>query len=99
MRGEPNAIGVRTKRAPGTNPGDYWSDDRYDECCHMIWEDLERARRWVRRGQNVVIPEDGLGTGMARLPEKAPRVFRFLTQAISDLEALAETVELDEWDE
>lgn len=88
MRGEPNAVGVRTKRAPGLASMDFFYDHEYDECVAMIDEDLERVERHLRSGGTVVVPEDGLGTGLSALPVSAPRVYAYL---VSRLEAL-ETV-------
>ena len=31
----------------------------------------------------IVFPEDGLGTGLAQLPEKAPKTYRFLVECIN----------------
>ncbi|HLG89124.1 MAG TPA: hypothetical protein VKZ79_18235 [Alphaproteobacteria bacterium] len=86
MRGEPNAIGVRTKRAPGRRPEDYWTDRRYDDCRRMIDEDLRPVFAALKSGRTIVIPEDGLGTGMSALPERAPRVFAYLTEQLQRLE-------------
>src|SRR4051812_11093467 len=82
MRGEPNAIGIRTKRAPGRQPRDYWTDARYDTCRRMIDDDLLPVFAAVRNGRTVVIPEDGLGTGLSALPQHAPRVFRYLEEQL-----------------
>jgi len=31
----------------------------------------------------VVFPEDGLGTGLAQLPQKAPKTYKFLVEYIN----------------
>jgi hypothetical protein len=73
-RGEPNAVGIATKRSPGFEKGDYLSDDDL-----LDWErDTDGA--WTKlfdcldEGGTVVWPEDGIGTGLAKLDEKAPRI-------------------------
>lgn len=78
MRGEPNAIGVRTKLAPSMNEWDFFSDDFFEDNCHDIDEDLERVRDALKGGISVICPSDGLGTGLSELPTRAPRTFAYL---------------------
>lgn len=85
MRGEPNAVGVRTKRRPRLKDADFWTDETLVENCRMIEEDLEPVRRHLAAGGTVVVPEDGLGTELAQLQERAPQTFAFLQQALQQL--------------
>jgi hypothetical protein len=41
MRGEDNAVGIRTKRHPSTGKTAYWTDETYDENVEMIREDFQ----------------------------------------------------------
>lgn len=84
-RGEPNAIGVRTKRAPTMKEDDIWTDIDFDRCSSLIDRDLDRAFDHIRTGGVVVCPRDGIGTGRAKLPETAPRIFYHLRQRIVEL--------------
>ena len=84
-RGEPNAIGVRTKEAPSMGAWALWTDAQFERCAAMIDEDLERAFEHVRRGGTVVCPEAGLGTDRARLPTNAPRIFEHLRTRVKEL--------------
>jgi hypothetical protein len=81
MRGEPNAIGVPTKMTPGGGEGDFFSDDNLAENCAAIDAALEK----LPKGARVVIPEDGLGTGLAELPTRAPLTFAHLTKKLAEL--------------
>lgn len=85
MRGEPNTIGVRTKAAPERHESAYWSDANYEENCRKIDEDLAFAFDVVRKGGTVVIPTDGLGTGFAELPRRAPRTLAYLNERLKEL--------------
>lgn len=98
MRGCANAIGVRTKRYPGYDDGAYWHDSDessglaisiFEHRCNMINDDLAPAVEHIRHGGWLVIPTDGIGTGMARLEQNAPRVFRYLQDQIAALKELA----------
>ena len=85
MRDEPNAIGVRTKRRPRLNEGDFWTDETYDANCRMIEEDLAPVRQHLANGGTIIIPADGLGTGLAQLAERAPKTLAFLQAALDEL--------------
>lgn len=85
MRGEPNAVGVCTKATPGAR-NEFWSDDRLTENCAIIDADLARAFAHAKEGGNIVIPSDGLGTGLAQLGTKAPKTFKYLAEQLSKLE-------------
>ena len=67
MRGEPNAIGVATLHAPGRP---------YDPGCpdalQAIAADLDKVARALCEGRKVYVSSEGLGTGLARLPQSAP---------------------------
>jgi hypothetical protein len=76
MRGEPNAIGVVTKWAP-SNDNTAFFDDMPD-CFTRVSFDLARISRLLEQGKTVVVPEDGIGTGLAQLPRRAPKLDRFI---------------------
>lgn len=67
MRGEPNAVGVRTKRQPNMRPSAFFSDSDAFECQGYWASDLAPVREHHQRGGIVVIPLDGIGTGFAKL--------------------------------
>ena len=81
MRNEPNAVGVATKQDPGT----FWSDDRFAHNCKVIEEDLTRAFEHVKRGGIIVLPLDGLGSGLSELPKRAPRTNAYLLERLRAL--------------
>ncbi|EKF17100.1 hypothetical protein [Nitratireductor pacificus] len=73
MRGEPNAIGVATLYAPGFY---YVPDDPL--ALSTVASDLHRVSLALAEGRKVFVPADGLGTGLARLPEHAPALHRLI---------------------
>lgn len=75
MRGEPNAVGIRTKRDPAYNETSFFDDKDFDEVKMMLVEDFQEPVAHLGRGGIVVIPSDGLGTGLAQLPTKAPMIY------------------------
>ncbi|RUW57166.1 hypothetical protein [Mesorhizobium sp. M8A.F.Ca.ET.021.01.1.1] len=89
MRGEPNAIGIPTKKRPSMEDGSFFSDADYDEVVPLISARLRRAARHLQNGGIVVIPAAGLGTDRARLREKAPSIADFLDSEIAALSRIA----------
>lgn len=92
MRGEPNAVGIRTKWAPSADAGAFFSDDDFDRIVEMIDEDLDRVYDHVSRGGLVVFPMDGIGTGLAMLELHAPRVLDYLNEKIDALKTIHASV-------
>lgn len=88
MRGEPNARGIRVKKSPSMNCNAFYSDKEYDTNIHKIMEDLGiiniLMRGLTRHYEVIVIPANGVGTGLASLNEKAPRTFKFLCDLMRD---------------
>ena len=82
MRGHPRAIGIRTKHAPSMHPSAMWTDDTYDDNVRMIDEDIQQA---LSHNKQIVIPSAGIGTGLARLGESAPRTFAYLQEQLQGL--------------
>jgi hypothetical protein len=78
MRGEPNAFGIATKRRPGKEIGDYFSDDSAEDAKWMVRDVGALLHLIMEKGSSVILPQDGLGTGLSELPERAPRLYRIL---------------------
>lgn len=86
MRGEPNAVGVATKVSPGCGPYDYFADDNNAPSYRTVMTtDLERVREHLRNGGLVVLPADGLGTGLSEMPKRCPQLFAYLEALIDRL--------------
>jgi len=88
MRGLANAIGIPTKWAPGISPEDYFKDEDLENplvvvrICAAIGE----ITNLFKRGYTIVIPKDGIGTGLAELPARAPRIAAWINDFIAGLE-------------
>jgi hypothetical protein len=82
MRGEHNAIGIRTKKHPINAPTAYYSDDEYDECIAKINEDFDLVETLLEDGKHVVMPTEGFGTGLSELKERAPNVLAHIESRI-----------------
>ena len=83
MRGENNAIGVRTKRAPNNNEDSFYADGTGD--INKVMEDFEVIEAHLRVGKTVVFPTEGVGTGLSELPTRAPEINAWIEQKMDDL--------------
>ncbi len=73
-RGEPNAIGVPTKRASSMDYAAFFTNEDYDvwvKAAQPAWDRIEKA---VLEGKTVLFPKAGLGTGLSQLGQRAPRI-------------------------
>ena len=78
MRGEPNAVGILTKRAPRRDSSAYLTDADFSWVRPVLDEQFLRVLHHIQGGGVVVVPEDGLGTGLAELPTRAPLIHRYI---------------------
>ena len=76
MRAEPNAFGIATKKSPY----EFWSDKTFENNKLVINADFERLARRCSVNTIVVIPSDGIGTGLADLQNRAPKTWQYLQQ-------------------
>jgi len=83
MRGESNAIGIPTKKKPTMSKDAFFTDKEYSSNVKAI----DKAFSSIPAGKEVVIPKDGLGTGRAKLKEKAPKTFKYLEKKINERKA------------
>lgn len=86
MRGEPNAIGVSTKKLPARGEEAYKSDADLQENKKIITDDINKAiAEWNTGKYNkLIIPQ--MGVGLAELPTRAPETYKFLQQELKRLE-------------
>lgn len=90
MRGELNAIGIRTKRAPSNDARSFWIEGQREgefapsHFVAMVESDFAPVRAALGRGVIVIVPADGIGTGLADLPKRAPVTFQYLRGLIAN---------------
>jgi hypothetical protein len=103
IRDEENAFGIPTKVLPDTTPNSYFSDNKYEANISQIDRAIEKIKN---DGRPVVFPKDGLGTGLAKLKEKAPQTYAYLKQRLleefgfdNDTGILSEAIQDNSWKE
>jgi hypothetical protein len=87
IRDLPNAMGIPTKKLPSFQCKAYYTDKEYNNNCNKINKAIDKIRIEYYRGKyiGIVLPKDGLGTGLSKLPTKAPLTYKYLVKKISDL--------------
>ena len=86
MRGEPNSIGIPTKKNPSYKDDAFFSDDEFEQNKAAIDAAFDTLMRAVRETiHSIIIPSDSLGTGRAQLDTRAPRTFAYLQKRLAEL--------------
>ena len=81
MRGEPNAIGIPVKKKPTMHDDAFFHDDEFWANARAI----DAALDLVPKDGIVIIPADGIGTGLAQLEYRAPVTFKYLKARLKQL--------------
>ncbi len=89
IRNQPNAMGIATKRKPAMTPRSFFDEDSDDDL-DAVLKDIGAVWHLLKQGKTVVIPvtEDGdvsLGLERAKLPEKAPSIYRAITTHVEEM--------------
>jgi hypothetical protein len=88
-RGEPNAVGIRTRRTAAAEAAAAWRDDDLLRHQAMLDADFAILISWVEAGGPVFLPKAGLGMLPPRMMDTAPRTFLFLQKKVKELRASA----------
>lgn len=86
MRGEPNAIGIPTKKRPSMHETAFFTDDEFEsnrQAIHRAWMGIfDLSFKLNTNELQVVVPSAGLGTGLAQLAQRAPRTLAYIQELI-----------------
>ena len=90
IRDEENALGIPTKKLPNNHKSSFYTDAEFHENKTHIDSAIDHLLNEFMKDQYeiLVFPEDGFGTGLARLPEKAPETFKYLETKVNELKEL-----------
>lgn len=79
IRREYNSFGVPTKRYPAVTEHSYFSDAACERN-HV----LNALRELYQMGKfrTLVFPKDGIGTGLAKMPEKSPLIYKEMCEIL-----------------
>lgn len=92
MRGEPNAFGIATKRAITHGDDSDYFFDTDEDALGIIYKEFENLYFHVDKVDieysAICIPLDGIGTGLARLQENAPKLLLKIEYLLEELKHL-----------
>lgn len=91
MRGEQNTIGIPTKKKPETTDDSYYTDEEFEQNKKKINFSINLIMREIRMGKTIVFPSNGIGTGLAKLHEKAPKTYGFLQATLKALQSYVDS--------
>lgn len=81
MRGEPNSIGMPTKKKPAMSEESYFTDSEFEKNKIVI----DNALSKIPKDKTIVISSAGIGTGFAQLSTRAPLTFAYLQEKLEEL--------------
>lgn len=75
-----NSFGIATKHKPSTTDDSYFTNNDID----YVFKDFAELSKLMKTGSydTLVIPSDGIGTGLAKLQEKAPEILIFINTVL-----------------
>lgn len=83
MRGEPNAVGIPTKRRPSMAEEAFFTDRDLHPFIIASRDDIKRLRA---HSGTIVWPMAGIGTGRAQLERRAPKIWVVIEELRFELE-------------
>ena len=85
IRDASNSIGIATKRLPTMDENGFFSDQP-DEA-RIIFEDIYNLLYTFSKFDDlfdtIVLPADGLGTGLSQMPKRSPKLFNWMNDTLS----------------
>lgn len=90
MRGEFNAHRIPTKVKPTMEENAFFNDDMFEKikCCYDMVFAINLAGFRAGKFEAVVIPSAGIGTGLAQLPTRAPKIYKYLLKKLKEWDNL-----------
>jgi DNA polymerase elongation subunit (family B) len=86
MRGEANTIGIPTKKKPDMTDDSFYTDNEFElnkkKINYVITQILDK----IKNGYDIVLPTNGIGTGLSQLNTKAPKTYKFLITSLNAIE-------------
>lgn len=85
IREEPNAMGIPTKKIPTRAKSAYYTDDELTTNQNKIDHAIKLIIAELPKYEVLVLPADGIGTGLSELPTRAPLTFKYLKEKLKEL--------------
>lgn len=76
-RGEPNVIGIPTKKRPDMKPDAFFDNPSYAVMMVPAFAEIQFK---LMDGETIVVPTAGVGSGLAKIPEKSPELYEWIRE-------------------
>jgi hypothetical protein len=89
-----NTAGIPTKKEPNFNLHSYYNDNELELNKEKINNAIDIIIHRLKNEKfiGIIMPKNGLGTGLADLQNKAPLTFKYLNSAIDKLIKIIENI-------
>ena len=88
VRDEPNAFGIPTKFAPSNAEGSFFTQAMTPEQKREVWEtikkDIDTLAQYKAEGKDILLPKNGIGTGLAQLGKHNPQLMNALIKELQN---------------
>ncbi len=87
IRDQPNTIGIPTKKKPSSYLSSYYYDTEYEENIKKIDKAFEEIMIRLKNEdfKGIILPENGIGTGLAKLQINAKNTLKYIENKIQEL--------------
>jgi hypothetical protein len=87
IRDQTNTIGIPTKKKPSSYSSSYYYDTEYEENIKKIDKAFEEIviRLKNEEFKGIILPENGIGTGLAKLQINAKNTLKYIENKIQEL--------------
>jgi hypothetical protein len=85
MRGEENALGIVSKKYPSNNISSFYTDEDFYSWLGVFSEDIKNLAEKINSGKYKALVIPPIGVGLADLPNKAPRIWKYLKTTLDNL--------------
>lgn len=85
MRGEPNTLGIVSKKYPSNSSSSFYTDEDFYSWLQVFSADIKNLAEKINSGQYKALVIPPIGVGLADLPNKAPRIWNYLKSTLDSL--------------
>lgn len=84
-RDEPNALGIITKFTPTNEKEAFFYESQLEVYKKLTANDFSLLKLYAKMDYDIVIPYDGIGTGLSKLNETAPSILSYIEEQFYSL--------------
>ena len=85
MRGEPNTLGIVSKKYPSNDISSFYTDEDFYPWLEVFSADIKNLAERINSGKYKALVIPKIGVGLADLPNKAPRIWNYLKTTLDSL--------------